>query len=151
MDRASSVPIDAKLESEHEANGSPESRRTVLIVVACVVALLVLAGLVATIALLVRNPDTAEALRDVVIVIVGAQSVITGAAVIVLLVQMARLTALLQNEVRPMLEATNETLNTVRGTSEFLSDRVVRPVVRANGAVAAIRRALELVGLARLR
>ncbi|HSR46462.1 MAG TPA: hypothetical protein VLL77_00600 [Anaerolineales bacterium] len=151
MDRPSFAPTDADLEPEDEATESSDARRTLGIVVAGIVALLLLVGLVAAIVVLVRNPDTAEALRDVVIVLIGAQTVITGVAVIVLLVQMARLTALLQNEVRPMLEATNETLNTLRGTSEFLSDRVVRPVVRANGAMAALRRALELVGLARLR
>ena len=97
------------------------------------------------------NPAQAEAVRDAVIVMIALESLITGAAVIVLIVQVARLTALLQNEVRPLLEASNETLRTVRGTTTFLSDNMVRPVVRLSGAAAAVRRAIELIGLGRVR
>jgi hypothetical protein len=63
----------------------------------------------------------------------------------VLIVQLARLTALLQNEVRPILESTNDTVNTLRGTSQFLSDNVVRPVIKVNGSLAAVRRVMDLI------
>lgn len=147
----SSFPEDPDLDVSEEPNGPSDTRRTAILVAAVVLFLLVLVALVVGVATLVRNPGTAEALRDAVIVVLGIQSVITGLAVLVLLIQVARLTALLQNEVRPMLEATNETVQTLRGTTEFLSENVVRPVVRMNGAMAAVRRALELVGLARIR
>jgi len=128
-----------------------ESRRTLAIVAAVGLGLLLLAVVVGLIIWLVGNPGTAEALRDTVIVMIAIESFITGVAVIVLIVQIARLTALLQNEVRPLLEASNETLRTVRGTTTFLSDNMVRPVVRLSGAAAALRRAIELIGLGRMR
>jgi hypothetical protein len=147
----SSAPDDAGIATAEEPSRSSDTRRTLIILLAVGLSLLLLGGLLVLVNALVQNPATAEALRDTVIVLIGIESLVTGVAVIVLIVQVARLTALLQNEVRPMLEATNETLSTVRGTTEFLSENMVRPVVRLGGAAAALRRALELVGLARLR
>jgi hypothetical protein len=148
--RSSALEAD-EIDAAQESNGTPDARRPLLIAAAVGVTLLILAGLVFGVVSLVRSPGTAEALRDAVIVLIGIQSLITGTAVIVLIVQVARLSALIQNEVRPMLEASSETLRTVRGTTEFLSDKMIRPVVRLNAAGAALRRALELVGLARFR
>jgi hypothetical protein len=133
------------------ASEPSDSRRTLAIVAAIGVGLLLLVVLIGLIVWLVGNPSTAEALRDAVIVLIAVEAFITGVAVIILIVQVARLTALLQNEVRPLLEASNETLRTVRGTTEFLSDNMVRPVVRLSGAAAAVRRAIELIGLGRVR
>ena len=54
---------------------------------------------------------------------------------------------LLQNEVRPILHATNETVNTLRGTAEFLGENVVEPVIKLNGYLAGLTRMLELIGI----
>jgi hypothetical protein len=70
-------------------------------------------------------------------------------ALIVLIIQLARLTALLQNEIRPILDSTNQTLNTLRGTTTFLSDNIAKPVVKLNSSVAALNRFIELIGLRR--
>ena len=72
-----------------------------------------------------------------------------GLAMIILIVQLAKLTALLQNEVKPILQSTTETLNTLRGTTAFLSNNVVQPVIKANSSVAAARRALDLLRMGR--
>ena len=151
MEGRSSATDDADRAAAEEPSGSSDNRRTLILLLAVGLSLLLLGGLLVVVNAMVQNPATAEALRDTVIVLIGIESLVTGAAVIVLIVQVARLTALLQNEVRPMLEATNETLSTIRGTTEFLSDNMVRPVVRLGGAAAALRRALELIGLGRLR
>jgi len=139
------------LAEAEEPSEPSDSRRTLILVAAIGLALVLLGVVIGLIVWLVGNPATAEALRDAVIVMIAFESIITGVAVIVLVVQIARLTALLQNEVRPMLEASNEALRTVRGTTTFLSDNMVRPVVRLSGAAAAVRRAIELIGLGRLR
>ena len=72
---------------------------------------------------------------------------VIGVALVVLIVQLAILINLLQNEVRPILIATNETVNTLRGTSEFLSENVVEPVIKLNGYLAGLYRMLELMGV----
>jgi len=151
VESRSTVPDDTPLADAEEPTAPSDSRRALFIVLGVGLVVLLLALLAYAIVLLVSHPAEAEALRDAVIVLIGIESFITGVAVIVLIVQVARLSALLQNEVRPMLEATNETLGTVRGTTQFLSEKMVRPVVRVNAAVSAFRRALELLGLGRLR
>jgi len=131
-------------EISHDA-GFGARRQTALIAGAVIVLALIVAGLVLAISAMVRNPDSTETVRDILIIFVAGESFLIGLALIVLIVQLARLTALLQNEVRPILESTNDTVNTLRGTSQFLSDNVVRPVIKANGSLAAVRRVMDLI------
>jgi hypothetical protein len=107
------------------------------------VVVLILAG-VAVWAML-RNPEQTETIRDVVIVFMAAEALLIGLALVLLIVQLARLTALLQNEIRPILMSTQETLDTVRGTTTFLGNNLVDPVIKANSSLAAVRRALNLL------
>jgi len=72
---------------------------------------------------------------------------VIGAALVILIIQLASLINLIQNEVRPILNATSETVNTLRGTVEFLGENVVEPVVKLNGYLAGLRRMLELMGI----
>jgi hypothetical protein len=110
---------------------------------------LVMAGVIWSVLALYRAPDQAEAVRDIVIILLAAESLIVGLAVIVLMVQLARLTALVQNEVRPILESTQETLGTLRGTTVFLSRNLIRPVIRFNSSVSAVRRAFDMLRFGR--
>jgi hypothetical protein len=79
------------------------------------------------------------------------ESLVIGLALVILIVQLARLTSLLQNEVKPILESTNDTINTLRGTTQFLSDNLVEPVVKANSSMAAFRRVLEMLRIGKPR
>jgi hypothetical protein len=56
---------------------------------------------------------------------------------------------LLQNEIRPIVESTNETVSNLRGTTAFLSDNLVEPVIKANEYAAGFRQLLIVLGLAR--
>ena len=67
----------------------------------------------------------------------------------VLVIQVANLINLLQNEIKPILDSTNETVSTLRGTTEFLSDNVVEPVIKMNEYFAGLQQALKVIGLAR--
>ena len=135
---------------DNSVNGSDPSTsiergRRLLIGGAILLVVVAAIGGAALLLALVRNPAQAETWRDIVIVFMGAESLLIGLALILLVVQLARLTALLQDEVRPMLQSTNETLDTLRGTTRFLSDNLVSPVLKANGAAAALRRVMDLV------
>ena len=44
----------------------------------------------------------------------------------------------LQNEIKPILDSTNETISTMRGTVTFLSDNLAEPVVKLNETFAAV-------------
>ena len=66
-----------------------------------------------------------------------------------MIIQVASLINLLQNEVRPILQATTETVNNLRGTAEFLGENVVQPVIKLNGYLAGLQRVIELMGIKR--
>lgn len=86
-------------------------------------------------------------IRDIFLIFMALLSLLIGAALIVLIVQVASLINLLQNEVRPILQATTETVNNLRGTAEFLGENVVQPVIKLNGYLAGLQRVIELMGI----
>lgn len=85
-------------------------------------------------------------LRDAAIVFVAFESLVIGALLIVLMLQLQSLTVLIRDEIKPMLEAANETMTTVRGTTKFVSHNVVSPVVRWSGYLAGVRRVFKEIG-----
>jgi len=133
---------------EQIASQKAQERQTKTIiagVIAAVFVILIGVGF-AIYALLQPNTPT-DRIRDIFIIIVALETLVIGVAMVVLLIQLASLINLLQNEVRPIIQATNETINTLRGTAEFLGESVVEPVIKLNGYLASIQRVLELMGL----
>jgi hypothetical protein len=114
-------------------------------VIAGIVLILVLLGV--AIFFLLQPSAPTDKIRDIFIIVVALESLVIGVALIVLIVQLASLINLLQNEVRPILQATTDTVNNLRGTAEFLGENVVEPVVKLNGYLAGLRRMLELMGI----
>lgn len=113
-------------------------------------AVILLISLIAAIVFLLHPNTSGEwvgKLRDVFIIVVALESLFIGVALVVLIVQIAGLINLLQNEVRPILKATNDTVNNLRGTAEFLGENVVEPVIKLNGYLAGLNRMLELMGI----
>lgn len=114
----------------------------------------IIAGVVILVALLVwavvalsSNPAAAANVRDIFIIFMALESLLVGAALVVLIIQLASLINLLQNEVRPILKSTNETVNTLRGTSEFLSENLVEPVIKLNSYMAGLKKLFDLFGV----
>ena len=97
---------------------------------------LVVAGLVL---LLQPGTDTAR-VRDIFIIFMALEFLLIGGVMIILIIQLARLTLLLQNEIKPILESTSETANTLRGTTTFLSEHMVEPVLKLNQYLAGLNR-----------
>jgi hypothetical protein len=73
--------------------------------------------------------------RDIAIIIVAVQSIVIGVLLGVLIWQIWRLVKIIQTEVRPIIDDTQATLRTVRGTTTFVSDNVVTPVIRTQRTV----------------
>lgn len=118
------------------------------IVIGLVASILLLLGLItAAVYGLMQNADTTAQIRDIFLIFLAFESLVIGAALVILVIQLASLINLLQNEVRPILEATSETVNTLRGTTEFLSENLVEPVIKLNGYLAGLQRTLEMLGL----
>ncbi len=73
--------------------------------------------------------------RDIAIIVVAVESLVIGVLLAVLIWQIWRLVAMLQTEVKPLLDDSKETVNTVRGTATFMSDNLVQPVIRTSGTL----------------
>jgi hypothetical protein len=144
----STTEIVPKPQTEESPKPSEQEQRTRRIMIAVVVGgVLILAGLIVAIILLMQPTTPTDRIRDVFIIVVALESLVIGVALIVLIVQLASLINLLQNEVRPILAATNETVNNLRGTAEFLGENVVEPVIKLNGYLAGMNRVIELMGI----
>ncbi len=129
---------------------SEQQKKTNRIIAAVVIgAVIILAALGFLIYLLMQSTTPTDRIRDIFIIVVALESLVIGAALIVLIVQLASLINLLQNEVRPILTATSETVNNLRGTAEFLGENVVEPVIKLNGYLAGMNRVIELMGIKR--
>jgi uncharacterized membrane protein YcjF (UPF0283 family) len=108
--------------------------------------ILVLVGIVVAVIALTKNPAAATNVRDIFIIFMAFESLIIGAALVVLVIQIAGLINLLQNEVKPILQSTSETVNTLRGTTEFLSENLVEPVIKLNSYLAGLRKFFDMFG-----
>ncbi len=134
-----------------------EGRKWYFWVLAGLIALVVVfvVGLVAAIAIaLLADPQDAAnwvgLIRDIFIIVLALEGMLMGIALIVLVVQLAALINLLQNEVTPIVDNASETVSTVRGTAQFMSQNLVEPVVRFTALTAAAGAILrELLGIRR--
>jgi choline-glycine betaine transporter len=109
--------------------------------------IVVLAAIAAAIFGLTRSAEVTSNIRDIFIIFMAFESLIIGAALVILVIQVASLINLLQNEVKPILQATTDTVNTLRGTTEFLSENLVEPVIKLNSYLAGLRKIFDIFNL----
>jgi hypothetical protein len=141
----SEIIRDPHSEEPPSKEAESRSRNILIIVIVGVIALLALLG--TAIYFLLQPATPTDRIRDIFIIVVALESLVIGVALIILIIQLASLINLLQNEVRPILTATSETVNTLRGTAEFLGESVVEPVIKLNGYLAGMNRVIELMGI----
>jgi hypothetical protein len=129
-----------------------ELRRRQAVIIGLIVGIIIFLALVITGVIYLASPNTdTERIRDIMIIFMALEFMFLGIAMLVLIVQLATLINLLQNEVIPIIESTSETANTLRGTAIFLSDNVTEPVIKINQYLAALIRLTELIGITRRR
>ena len=133
--------IEPSLLPEENPSSDNKAQAIIIGVVAVVLLGLIITGAVM---LLSGSSETAGQWRDVFIIFIALEMLIIGAAIVILMVQLAILINLLQNEIRPILETTNETANTMRGTAEFLSKNISEPIIKLNGYLAGLQRLINL-------
>jgi hypothetical protein len=75
-------------------------------------------------------------IRDVLIIVLMLQGILIAVALVVLVVQVANLVNLLQSEIKPALDNLQSTLNTVKGSAQFVSESVASPLVKFGGFTA---------------
>ncbi|MHC1741182.1 MAG: hypothetical protein AB9897_08750 [Anaerolineaceae bacterium] len=147
MTEIDQIPPNPENELEKEA---PNTKNNVRVWVIIVIGLLLLALVATSVFFLFKAPALVTTqIRDVFIIFMALEFMVLGIALVILLVQLAKLVNLLQNDIKPILAATNETINTLKGTSEFLSANLVDPVIKLNGYMAGIKKALDLFKILR--
>lgn len=115
--------------------------------------ILLIIGLVVVIALVVfafvrlfqADLETTSRIRDIFIIFMALQSIVLGIAIIILIIQLATLINVFKNEIKPILETTNETLRNLRGTTSFLSNNLVEPVMKMNEYSAGFKKFFDIL------
>lgn len=85
-------------------------------------------------------PEPIEAIRDIFVIVLSLVSCLFGIVIVILTVMVVRLVNMIEFEIKPVLERTNETMMMVRGTTSFMSENIVKPATTASGYAAAVRR-----------
>jgi hypothetical protein len=89
-------------------------------------------------------------IRDLFIIVLAMEGMFMGIALIVLILQLAALVNVLQNEISPIVDNVTETTSTVRGTAQFMSENLVEPVIKFGALTAGIGGVVrELFGIRR--
>jgi hypothetical protein len=153
MDTGISEPQDSQPLPTTDTQKLMKQRFTIVGIVILVIVLLglLITGIVFLVSPGLTSIDTVSRLRDVFIILMALETLLIGLALTILIIQIARLTNLLQNEVKPILDSTNETISNLRGTTKFLSDNLVEPVIKLNEILAVFQRVSDILKLTRKR
>lgn len=136
-----SPPVPELPETVEEQTGPSLTRIVTLVAIALggIIVVTFVAGVL--LALLSDAEQTApviQVIRDIFIIILVFQGILIVGALAVLILQVARLINLLQNEIMPILNNTKDTVQTAKGTVEFVGSNLAEPVIRFNGFFTAI-------------
>jgi len=134
---------------------SKRARRTTTIV-SVIVLVVVLAALIGLGYLMYASYDTAEGvaptvrLRDISIVVLAVETLLVMILILVITVLLAVLVIVIYDRVIPILEQINRAINeaadtvqNVRGTTAFIGEKVVNPVIEASSYASGVRRILQ--------
>jgi hypothetical protein len=135
------------LPTAQDVDKETERRNRGLTITISIATIIFIALIVLAVFGLTRNADVTQNIRDIFIIFMALESLVIGAALVVLIVQIASLINLLNNEIKPILDATNETMATLRGTTQFLSENLVEPVVKLNSYLAGLQKLFEMIGM----
>jgi len=140
-------------ESKPDPQALRKERLTIIgiVLLGVIILGLLVTGLVFLISPGLTSIETVSRLRDIFIILMALESLLIGLALTILIIQIARLTNLLENEVKPILDSTNETISNLRGTTKFLSDNLVEPVIKINEVIAVFQRVTDILKFTRKR
>lgn len=133
-----------QLQEEISIEQKAENKNNKYLIIGIIAGVLIIAAVVvATIFLVRADNDVTAQIRDIFIIFMALASLVLGIALVVLIAQLAILINLLQNEIRPILDSTTETVNTLKGTTQFLSNNLTEPVIKLNEYLAMFKRIIK--------
>lgn len=81
--------------------------------------------------------------RDIAIILLAVESLVIGIILCILLVQIRNLVVLLRTEIKPVLESTQDTAQTLKATTKFVSQRVTQPAIDVAAFAAGVRQSAK--------
>lgn len=85
-------------------------------------------------------------IRDVFIIVLAIEALLIGMALFVLILQTGMMMNILQNQIKPILEDTQVTMQKVKSTTTFLAKYAVKPIIRMNSYSAGFKKLFSLIG-----
>jgi hypothetical protein len=99
--------------------------------------------------LFLRDDAQIRNLRDILLILLALEFMVVGVALTLLMIQLARLSLLVEMEIRPMVRSAEETLRHLSGTVQFLDENLVDPILKLNTSLAGVQRLLNVFHLFR--
>ena len=83
--------------------------------------------------------------RDYAIILLALESLVIGVVLVMVSLEIRNLAKLLREEIKPILDSANETARTVRGTTSFVSETFVNPMIRVSSFASGFLQALRML------
>ncbi len=84
-------------------------------------------------------------IRDIAIIFLALESIAIGILLIVLILEVRSLASMLRHDIQPVIKSADETARTVRGTTIFVSENFVTPLVRVSSIATGVVQALRII------
>jgi len=117
-----------------DAEREMKRRMTLIGIGIAVLAVLILLSFAGMIAL-----GIIDEVRDIVIILLAIESLIVGGVTLFLLYQIIMLLTLIREELIPLIQSAQDTVNSARGTTVYVSRKIVVPSVRAAQTMARLQ------------
>ncbi len=110
-------------------------RMTSIGIAAAVIILLIIAGFV----LMVQAHATGT-VRDILIILLALESLAIATLSLYLIYQVILLVKMMRDEIKPLIKSARETVNSARGTTTFVSQKIVSPTITISSTMARLTR-----------
>jgi hypothetical protein len=129
--------------------GIAQQRKTVRKVFLLIAGLFIIAIIIGGFYFSKQSSETIARMRDISIILLALVFLLIGAAMVILVAQLAVLTTLVQNKVEPILNSTKDTVSTVHSSTEFISKHAVAPIITISSTMAGVKKMFEIIGFIR--
>jgi hypothetical protein len=117
-----------------DAERQMKRRMTLIGIGIAIIAVLILLGFAFMIA-----AGVIDEVRDIVIILLAVESLIIGGVTLFLLYQMIMLLTLIREELIPLIQSAQDTVNSARGTTVYVSRKIIVPSAKAATTVARLQ------------
>lgn len=140
------VKSEESAESSNKSQKDKKDSKGASIAFAAIAMLFVIV-IAGSIVLAFQKPTAVAAVRDIFVILMALMLAIIGTALVILILQISNLINILKNDIKPMLESGTETVNTLKGTVQFISNNLAEPIIKFNESLASFKKVGQLFKL----